>query len=270
MTTNFATATINEYNIGISEIEKQIQDLQQLLSQKQSELQNIQSIEQMGASASEQVMKTLAACDKAGQPQLAESFIQEVTAILNSTKDNTPALPAAAPDEETTTTIITPPILPTDDEILETIKALDSEHMTTNYLPIYLYRAALPQLTRKQQDEALYRLEAENCIELSTLQEGYAYTKDQIKSGIPQNIGGHLFFIIVTEEEKRRSLSTQPATKPVPASVGAAAAADIGIMDFETLKKYCLETLGLNKDDVRKCGKLTRRDTWVKAVKSRD
>jgi hypothetical protein len=52
-------------------------------------------------------------------------------------------------------------------------------------------------MSREQLDRALYRLQKDNKIELSTLQEVSAYTPEQIKSGIPQNIGGSLFFIVV-------------------------------------------------------------------------
>jgi hypothetical protein len=272
--TTFATTAINEYDSNIARIEEQINQLQQALSQQQSERQNVQSIEQMGMSAIGQVMKTLAACNHAGLPELANSFKKQAMAVLNdgsdsNDDDDVEALPAADDNTPPSATAITPPPpqAPTDDEVLETIKALDEEHMTENYLPIYLYRAALPQLTRKEQDEALYRLEADDRIELSALQEVRVYTDEQIKAGIPQDVGGRLFFIVV-EDEERRSHSLQSAAKPATASVGAAAAADIGLMDFNELKEYCLGTLRLSKDEVRKHGKLTRRETWVSALKS--
>lgn len=272
--TTFATTAINEYDSNIARIEEQIHQLQQLLSQQQSERQNVQSIEQMGMSAISQIAKTLAACNHAGLPELANSFKQQVTAALNDSSDSSnddvvEALPAADDTVPASASAITPPApqTPTDDEILETIKALDEEHMTENYLPIFHLRAALPQLTRKEQDGALYRLVAADRIELSALQDVRAYTPEQVNAGIPQDIGGRLFFIVV-EDEKRRSPSTETAVKSAPASVGAAAAADIGLMDFNELKTYCLDTLGLSKDDIRKHGKLTRRETWVSALKS--
>ncbi|PLZ95951.1 transcription factor RcaD [Fischerella thermalis CCMEE 5268] len=86
----------------------------------------------------------------------------------------------------------------TDEEILETIRKLDKELGTDNYLPIYHLRQKLqPPLSRDELDKALYRLQAKDLIDLSTLQEANAYTPEQIEAGIPQNICGPLFFIIV-------------------------------------------------------------------------
>jgi predicted transcriptional regulator len=85
-----------------------------------------------------------------------------------------------------------------DEEILETIKKLDRELGTENYLPIFHVRQKLqPPLLRDDLDQALYRLQKSDKIDFSTLQEVSAYTPEQIDAGIPQNIGGQLFFIIV-------------------------------------------------------------------------
>lgn len=230
----------------------------------------------MGTSAIAQIVKTLAACKDAGFPQLANTFKEQAIAALNDSGDSGISGVAKLPGDDITSPVSATAIVPltpsdadenttddiSDDDILETVKVLDEEHLTDNYLPIFLYRAALPQLTRQQQDEILYRLEASDRIELSTLQEMRSYAPEQIKAGISQDIGGPLFFIIVTDSERVRTVKA--AAKPA-VSVGAAAAADIGIMDFNQLKSYCLDTLGLSKDDIRKHGKLTRRDTWVNA-----
>jgi hypothetical protein len=86
----------------------------------------------------------------------------------------------------------------TDEDILEIIQKLDRELGTENYLPIFHLRQKLqPPLTRDELDQALYRLQRTDKIELSSLQEVTAYTSAQIDAGIPQNIGGSLFFIIV-------------------------------------------------------------------------
>ncbi|TAE60676.1 MAG: transcription factor RcaD [Nostocales cyanobacterium] len=87
---------------------------------------------------------------------------------------------------------------PSDEQILETIKKLDRELGTENYLPIFHLREKLqPPLSRDELDQALYRLQRNDKIDLSSLQEPIAYTPEQIDAGIPQNIGGSLFFIIV-------------------------------------------------------------------------
>lgn len=90
--------------------------------------------------------------------------------------------------------------MPADTEILKMIQNLDRELATDNYLPIFYLRQKLqPPLSREEVDQALYRLQRNDQIELSSLQEAIAYTPEQIEAGIPQDIGGPLFFIIVTE-----------------------------------------------------------------------
>lgn len=85
-----------------------------------------------------------------------------------------------------------------DPEILDLIIELDKEHNTNNYLPIFYLRDKLqPPLTRKDLDQILYRLEESDKIQLSSLTEAKNYTQEQIKAGIPQPIGGSLFFIQV-------------------------------------------------------------------------
>lgn len=85
-----------------------------------------------------------------------------------------------------------------DEEILQTIRHLDKELGTENYLPIFHLRQKLqPPLSREQLDQAMYRLLRNNQIELSSLQEAIAYTPEQIDAGIPQDVGGSLFFIAV-------------------------------------------------------------------------
>jgi DNA-binding MarR family transcriptional regulator len=92
----------------------------------------------------------------------------------------------------------TPTSKPSDEEILQLIQDLDRELGTENYLPIFHLREKLqPPLSREQLDQALYRLQRNDQIELSSLQEAIAYTPEQIDAGIPQEIGGPLFFISV-------------------------------------------------------------------------
>ncbi|HEY9674180.1 MAG TPA: hypothetical protein V6D11_22265 [Waterburya sp.] len=87
---------------------------------------------------------------------------------------------------------------PSDEEILQIIQGLDRELGTENYLPIFHLREKLqPPLSRDELDQALYRLQRNDQIELSSLQEASAYTSEQIDAGISQDIGGSLFFITV-------------------------------------------------------------------------
>lgn len=89
---------------------------------------------------------------------------------------------------------------PTDSEILQTIIDLDHELGTENYLPIFHLRNKLqPPLTRDELDQALYRLESEDKLEISSIVEAVGYSNEQLQAGIPQNVGGRLFFLIVNE-----------------------------------------------------------------------
>ncbi|MEL6321843.1 MAG: hypothetical protein AAFQ57_14530, partial [Cyanobacteria bacterium J06626_14] len=56
-----------------------------------------------------------------------------------------------------------------------------------------------PPLTRDELDQALYRLQRNDMIELSSLQESAAYSSEQVDSGLKQDIGGPLFFITFLE-----------------------------------------------------------------------
>jgi hypothetical protein len=86
----------------------------------------------------------------------------------------------------------------TDEDILEIILKLDKELGTENYLPIFHLRQKLqPPLSRDDLDKALYRLQADDKIDLGTLQEAGDYTPAQIDTGIVQNAGGPLFFISI-------------------------------------------------------------------------
>lgn len=86
---------------------------------------------------------------------------------------------------------------PSLDKILQLIADLDRQLGTDNYLPIYYLRQQLqPPLSREEVDQSLYQLQRDDKIELSSLQEAIHYTSEQIESGIPQQIGGPLFFII--------------------------------------------------------------------------
>jgi len=67
---------------------------------------------------------------------------------------------------------------------------------TDNFLPIFHLREKLqPPLSREALDQMLYELQGEDLIELSTLQDVSNYSEEQIAAGIPQNIGGALFYI---------------------------------------------------------------------------
>ncbi len=85
-----------------------------------------------------------------------------------------------------------------DEEILQIIEKLDREKGTDNYLPIFHLREKLqPPFSRDELDKALYRLQASDRIDLSSLLDPTPYTTEQIDAGILQKVGGSLFFITV-------------------------------------------------------------------------
>lgn len=89
---------------------------------------------------------------------------------------------------------------PTDEEILQTVRDLDHKLGTDNYLPIFHLRQALqPPLSRDELDQALYRLQRQDKLELSALVEAIHYTSEEFKAGIPQEAGGPLFFLVVND-----------------------------------------------------------------------
>ncbi len=107
------------------------------------------------------------------------------------------------PEESLTTNSLPEPVVAkplSDDEIVRLIQELDRELGTDNYLPIFHLRQKLqPPFSREDFDRTLYRLQRNDRIELSSLQEAISYSPDQIELGISQDIGGPLFFIIVTQ-----------------------------------------------------------------------
>jgi hypothetical protein len=87
---------------------------------------------------------------------------------------------------------------PSDAQIWQMIRDLDRELGTENYLPIFhLWEKLKASMSKDEFDRALYRLQREDKIELSSLQEGMNYTPEQIAAGIRLELGGSLFFIMV-------------------------------------------------------------------------
>jgi len=102
------------------------------------------------------------------------------------------------PPEVTEIDILKPQ--PTDEEILQLIRDLDRELNTDNYLPFFHLRAKLqPPMSREEVDQALYRLQRSDRIELRTLVHSQEYTPEQVNAGISQRSGTPLFFIILTD-----------------------------------------------------------------------
>lgn len=120
----FATATLNQFDSQISNIQDQIAALQLTLSEVQSRRQSAQAIEQMGQSAIDQVLAMLGSCDVAGFPELKDVFISAVRDVLDSkvvaqlpsntwdtdTFESEPVPPAAPQEPTSEATIVTAPV----------------------------------------------------------------------------------------------------------------------------------------------------------------
>ena len=90
------------------------------------------------------------------------------------------------------------PHKPSPEDVLALVKTLDDALDTQNYLPIFHLRNAVqPPLVADELDQILYQLQREDKIELSSLQDAIAYTPTQMSAGIPQDIGGPLFFVSI-------------------------------------------------------------------------
>jgi hypothetical protein len=90
-------------------------------------------------------------------------------------------------------------INPSDEEILQIIAKLDKKLGTENYLPIFNLRQKLqPPMSRDELDQALYRLQKDDRIELRALVHAQDYTQDEVNAGISQRSGSPLFFIKLT------------------------------------------------------------------------
>ncbi|MFP4219125.1 MAG: hypothetical protein ACLFM4_07800 [Phormidium sp.] len=125
--------------------------------------------------------------------QLLTNYIQFMRTWFNSA-------PAATPTTTTHQATPTPTRnpKPSDSELIEIIRKIDSRLPTNNYTPIYHLRAEVqPPMTRDELDQALFRLIEDDKIQLSSLQDGMGYSDEQLAAGIPQEFSSPLFFIIV-------------------------------------------------------------------------
>ncbi|MDF5726339.1 MAG: transcription factor RcaD [Rhizonema sp. PD37] len=126
-----------------------------------------------------------------GKAIISLDLLNNYLGLLRKSLHNKP-VPVLTTEESSIETIVNF----TDEQILQTIRKLDRELVTDNYLPIFHLRQKLqPPLSRDELDKALYRLEEADQIELSTLADPDDYTPEQVDAGISQISGGPLFFI---------------------------------------------------------------------------
>ena len=111
-------------------------------------------------------------------------FLRGYFSTAQQEEQVTPAAPELVDDENVD-----------DHMIYQAIANLDQQHSSENYLPIFHLRKHFPSLSREKLDQALYRLQAADKIDFSTLAEVEAYTTEEIDAGISQVVGGKLFYV---------------------------------------------------------------------------
>lgn len=102
-----------------------------------------------------------------------------------------------------------------------------------NYIPIYEVRdlPSFRNLSREEQDALLFSLQRNDSIDLGTLQDVTLFSDAQRAAGIPQDIGGDLFYIEILDDATP-SASAIPEPPPSAAPNGEPAAAD-AVIDIE-------------------------------------
>ncbi len=98
----------------------------------------------------------------------------------------------------------TPPAIPPktlDAEALyQTVERLQQD-APGGLVPLYAVREAVePPLDRASTDAHLYALAREDRIELITVQEQSNFTPQQLAAGIPQRVGGPLFYVTIPSD----------------------------------------------------------------------
>ena len=92
--------------------------------------------------------------------------------------------------------IVKPKQKPNDGDVLQTIIDLDKQNNTDNYLPIFHLRRYYEEvMTREELDQILYNLQRENKLSLSRLIDGSKYSREEYQAGIPQKVGGVIFYL---------------------------------------------------------------------------
>ncbi|MEB3229476.1 MAG: hypothetical protein VKJ64_00590 [Leptolyngbyaceae bacterium] len=141
-------------------------------------------------------------CNPSGNHTVSFNFLSNYINFLRTQINHSGMVKgsAAAPSVATGTRRWPHGSKPNVTDIVELLQTLDHELDTQNYLPLFHLREAVqPPLQREELDDLLYQLQRQDQIELSSLQDGVAFTPEQLKAGIPQDIGGPLFFISLCE-----------------------------------------------------------------------
>lgn len=115
-----------------------------------------------------------------------------------------------------------------------------------NYVPMFKVREAMPNLSRAQQDMLLYKLEREDVIEMSSLQEADMYTAAQIESGIKSKVGYTTLFYVSFLDESGFRPTTFVGTKQAIDGTYANGVVKSGLNEELGLKGTSLEDARMN------------------------
>lgn len=137
-------------------------------------------------------------CHPDGNHTVSFNFLRNCMDFFRGELKRSPAMDGAASAGVSNDLCWSEPQKPESEDILALVETLDQALESQNYLPLFHLRHAVqPPLTSDQLDQMLYQLQREDKIELSSLQDAIAYTPDQLRAGIPQDIGGALFFVSI-------------------------------------------------------------------------
>lgn len=81
-------------------------------------------------------------------------------------------------------------------EVYQTIKDLETELSTDNYLPIYHVREKFKDMSDEEFEKTIYKLWGEDKIDMSDLMDTTGYTKKQVEAGLKDDFGRNFFFIV--------------------------------------------------------------------------
>lgn len=98
MTTTFATKTVCAGNYAIATIESEIAKLQSQLTALQEQQQTVKSAEQQGLSAINQYKQAIATIAQLNEPEMLQSFLEEMATITNDAIGDRSRLPETDDD----------------------------------------------------------------------------------------------------------------------------------------------------------------------------
>lgn len=133
--------------------------------------------------------------------KVAETFSQFVNRLVGIGNSNQSSIEAQLENLSKPINNLKPDDIKKD--FLDSIYNLDKEYKTDNYLPIYHLRDKYKDIhSREELDNIIYELISENKLKVSRLIDASQFTDEQIEAGIPQSIGGPIFYLMLNDDYK--------------------------------------------------------------------